>query len=388
MKLKPRIKTIIKYMICAACASVITFMITLVSFGGSEFLLRYIIKNFYIEDVEQQTIDEGAKAGIVASLEDEHSIYIDSEYGFDHFENMISGEYSGIGAVITQQNKKAVITQIYPDSPAQKAGLLVGDIIVESDGVQSKGSTLTEVSHRLQGKEGTKVSLKVDRNGEILEFELTRAPISVEAVTWELLNGETGYVKISEFDVNTDKELISALESLKEAKNLIIDLRDNPGGYMDVAVNAIDLFIDEGNIVTAKYKSDETKYDATDKDTDSLSKEFLLKTPMCILVNQNSASASEIFSAALKDHKRATIVGVNTFGKGSIQSTFRLKNNSGVKLTIGHFYSPNGTKIDKAGVKPNVEALIPEEFLDVPVSDIPREQDTQLKAALDVFKGN
>lgn len=375
-------------MICAACASVITFMITLVSFGGSEFLLRYIIKNFYIEDVEQQTIDEGAKAGIVASLEDEHSIYIDSEYGFDHFENMISGEYSGIGAVITQQNKKAVITQIYPDSPAQKAGLLVGDIIVESDGVQSKGSTLTEVSHRLQGKEGTKVSLKVDRNGEILEFELTRAPISVEAVTWELLNGETGYVKISEFDVNTDKELISALESLKEAKNLIIDLRDNPGGYMDVAVNAIDLFIDEGNIVTAKYKSDETKYDATDKDTDSLSKEFLLKTPMCILVNQNSASASEIFSAALKDHKRATIVGVNTFGKGSIQSTFRLKNNSGVKLTIGHFYSPNGTKIDKAGVKPNVEALIPEEFLDVPVSDIPREQDTQLKAALDVFKGN
>lgn len=375
-------------MICAACASIITFMITLVSFGGSEFLLRYIIKNFYIEDVEQQTIDEGAKAGIVASLEDEHSIYIDSEYGFDHFENMISGEYSGIGAVITQQNKKAVITQIYPDSPAQKAGLLVGDIIVESDGVQSKGSTLTEVSHRLQGKEGTKVSLKVDRNGEILEFELTRAPISVEAVTWELLNGETGYVKISEFDVNTDKELISALESLKEAKNLIIDLRDNPGGYMDVAVNAIDLFIDEGNIVTAKYKSDETKYDATDKDTDSLLKEFLLKTPMCILVNQNSASASEIFSAALKDHKRATIVGVNTFGKGSIQSTFRLKNNSGVKLTIGHFYSPNGTKIDKAGVKPNVEALIPEEFLDVPVSDIPREQDTQLKAALDVFKGN
>jgi len=385
LKLNPRIKTIIKYVICAAVASLITFIITLSSFGGSEFLLRYIIKNFYVGEYSDKTIDEGAKAGIVASLQDEHSIYIDSEYGFDHFENMISGEYSGIGAVITQQNKKAVITQVYPDSPAHKAGILPGDIITESAGVPSSGSTLTEVSHRLQGKAGTTVSLKIDRNGEILEFELTREPISVEAVTYEALDDGIGYVRIAEFDINTDQELVSALENLKDSKKLIIDLRDNPGGFMDVAINTIDLFINEGNIVTAKYKSDETKYDATDKNETSLSDEFLLNTPMCIIVNQNSASASEIFSAALKDHNRATIVGENTFGKGSIQTTFPLKDNSGVKLTIGHFYSPNGTKIDKAGVKPDVEAKLSEEFETVFVDEIPREKDTQLIAAVDVL---
>ncbi len=386
MKLKRRIKTIIKYLLCAAVASVVTFVITLTHFGGSEFLLRFLIKNYYAGEVDQLAIEDGAKAGIVASLKDEHSIYIDSEYGYDHFENMISGEYSGIGAVLTQLNKKAVITQIYPDSPAQKAGLLVGDIIVESDGVQSKGSTLTEISHRLQGEEGTKVSVKVDRNGEILEFELTRAPISVKAVTSEIINGDTGYIRISEFDVNTDKELILALNELKDTKKLIIDLRDNPGGYMDVAINTIDLFINEGNIVTAKYKSGETKYDATSKNETPLSDEFLLKTPLCVLVNQNSASASEIFSVALKDYDRATIVGTKTFGKGSIQSTFALDNNSGVKLTIGHFYSPKGTKIDKDGVKPDIEAIIPEEFSNVPVEEIPKEQDTQLNAAIEFLK--
>ena len=337
-------------------------------------------------EVDQIAIEDGAKAGIVASLKDEHSIYIDSEYGYNHFENMISGEYSGIGAVLTQINKKAVITQVYPDSPAQKAGLMVGDIIVEVDGIKSRGSTLTEVSHRLQGEDGTKISVKVDRNGEILDFELTRAPISVKAVTYEIINGDTGYIRISEFDIDADKELILALNELKDAKKLIIDLRDNPGGYMDVAINTIDLFINEGNIVTAKYKSGETKYDATSKNETPLSDEFLLKTPLCILVNQNSASASEIFSAALKDYSRATIVGTKTFGKGSIQSTFALDNNSGVKLTIGHFYSPNGSKIEKDGVKPDIEAIIPEEFSNIPVEEIPKEQDTQLSAAIDFLK--
>ena len=386
MKLNRRIKTTIKYLLCAAVASIVTFTVTLVHFGGSEFMLRYIIKNFYIEDVPQQIINDGANFGIVASLEDEHSVYIDSEYGFDHFENMVSGEYSGIGAVVTQNNKKAVITKIYPDSPAQKVGLLVGDIITESAGVPSSGSTLTEVSHRLQGEAGTKVNIKVDRNGKILEFELTRAPISVESVTSEIINGDTGYIKISEFDINADKELISALESLKDTKKLIIDLRDNPGGYMDVVLNTIDLFINEGNIVTAKYKSDETKYDATDKNKTSLSDEFLLKTPMCVLVNQNSASASEIFSAALKDHNRATIVGTKTYGKGSIQSTFPLKNNTGLKLTIGHFYSPKGTKIDKNGVTPDIESTLPEEFKELFITEIPREKDVQLQSAVDFLK--
>ena len=386
MKFKSRLKSIIKYLLCAAIASIVTFVITITQFGSSEFLLRYLIKTLYVEDVDQQILNDGAKAGIVEALGDEHSVYIDSEYGYDNFQNMISGEYSGIGAVVTQINKKAVITQVYPDSPAQKAGLLPGDIITESDGVPSAGSTLTEVSHRLQGKSGTKVSVKIDRNGEILEFELTRAPISVPAVTSEIINDDIGYVRIAEFDINTDDELIAALESLKDTKKLIIDLRDNPGGYMDVAINTIDMFIKEGNIVTAKYKTDETKYEAVAQNKTSLSDEFLLTTPVCILVNENSASASEIFSAALKDHKRATIVGKKTYGKGSIQSTFPLKDNTGVKLTIGHFYSPSGTKIDKTGVTPDIEVELPEEFINISTAEIPHEKDTQLNAAIDFLK--
>ena len=364
----------------------VTFLVTIMCLDSSEFLLKFIIRNYYVDEVSPQTLSEGAKAGMVASLNDEHSVYIDSEFGYDQFENMVSGEYSGIGAVVSQIEKKAVIIQVYPNSPAQKAGLLPGDIITESDGVPSAGSTLNEVSRRLQGKAGTTVSIKVEREGETLEFELTRAPISVEVVTSEVLENDIGYVKITDFDLNTDDEFISALESLKDTKKLIIDLRDNPGGYMDVAINAIDLFLNEGNIVTAKYKSEETRYEASNKNKTPLSEEFLLTTPMCILVNGDSASASEIFAAALKDHERATIVGTKTYGKGSIQSTYDLGNNTGLKLTIGHFYSPKGTKIDKNGVSPDIEVELPHELNDLPISAIPREKDVQLKSAIEFLK--
>ena len=381
-----RFKSILKYIIVALLASIITFMVTLANFGGAEFLLRFLIKSYYVEDVEQNVIDEGAKAGIVAALGDEHSVYIDSEYGFDHFENAIAGEYSGIGATLQQINKKAVIVDMYPDSPAQKAGLMTGDIVTEVGGIPSSGSTLTEVSQRLLGDAGTTVSLKVERNGKELSFDIVREDISVHTVSFESLENNIGYIKMTSFDVDSDDELINALKELKVSEKLIIDLRDNPGGYMDVAINTIDLFINEGTIVTAKYKSDEQSYDATDENNTDLSDEFLLKTPICVLVNGNSASASEIFSAALKDHDRAKIVGTNTFGKGSIQSTFPLKDNSGVKLTVGHFYSPDGNKIDKKGVKPHIEVTLPAEYENTPVSDIPKAYDTQLQAAIDALK--
>ena len=345
-----------------------------------------MIKNYYIEDVEQSVINEGAKGGIVAALEDQHSMYIPSEYGFDHFENSLSGEYSGIGASIQQINKKAVIVEVYDASPAQKAGLKIGDIITEVAGIPSRGSTPTEVSHRLQGENGTSVTVKIERDGKELEFEIVREPISIHTVSYKTLENDIGYIRVSSFDLDTDKELTDALLNLKDSKKLIIDLRDNPGGYMDIAIKTIDLFINDSLIVTAKYKSDETEYFATADNKTGLTDEFLLKTPVCVLVNQHSASASEIFSAALKDHGRAKIVGLNTFGKGSIQSTFSFKDNSGVKLTVGHFYSPSGKKIDGSGVKPDIEVYLDEKYLDVPVKEIPIEHDLQLKAAIDALK--
>lgn len=380
-----KLKTVFKYVCVAVIAAIVTFFSTLVYFGGSEFLLRYLIKTYYVEDVEQSVINEGAKAGIVSALGDEHSVYISSEYGFDYFENSISGEYSGIGAAIQQINKKAVIMEVYDDSPAKNAGLKKGDIILEVDGILSKGSTLTEISQRLLGKSGTSVNVKIDRGGSEIEFDIVRAAVSIHTVSYKTLENDIGYIKMTTFDSDSDKEFINALLNLKDCKKLIIDLRDNPGGYMDVAVNTIDLFINDSMITTAKYKAGEKDYFATSTNETGLSDEFLLKTPVCVLVNQNSASASEIFSAALKDHKRATIVGVNTFGKGSIQSTFPFNDNSGIKLTIGHFYSPNGTKIDKAGVKPDIEVKLPEKYNDVAAYDIPENEDLQLKAAINAL---
>lgn len=386
MKLSNRTKSTLKYLAVALVSSIITFSITLFNFGGSEFWLRFLIKNYYVEDVPQAVINEGAKAGIVASLGDEHSVYIDSEYGFDSFENSLSGEYSGIGAAISLVDDKAVITEIYSNSPAEKAGLMTGDVITEAAGVRAIGSTISEIAHRLQGENGTSVSVKVRRDGKELEFEITREAISVTSTSWEKLENNIGYIKLSSFDFDTDQELVNALTNLGNSKGIIIDLRDNPGGYMNVAINTIDLFVNEGTIVTAKYKSDETVFSATKENNTSLSDDFLLTTPICVLVNQNSASASEIFSAALKDHQRATIIGQNTYGKGSIQSTFSLKNNSGVKLTVGHFYSPNGDKIDGSGVKPDIEISLAEEYINIPVSTIPRASDLQLKAAINALK--
>lgn len=386
MKTNIRIKSILKYVCVALIAALITFLITLSNFGGSEFMLRFLIKNYYVEDVDQNVIDEGAKAGIVAALGDEHSVYIDSDYGFDYFENSISGEYSGIGAVIRQINKKAVIAEIYSDSPAEKAGLMPGDIITEVAGIPSKGSTLNEVSQRLIGEAGTSISVKIERDGQEMSFSIMRENISVHSVTFEKLENNTGYIRISSFDVDTDEELTSALKELKDSEKLIIDLRDNPGGYMDVAINTIDLFINEGTIVTAKYKTSEKTYDATAANKTELSDEFLLKTPICVLVNGNSASASEIFSAALKDNGRAKIVGTTTYGKGSIQSTFPLKDNTGVKLTVGHFYSPDGNKIDGNGVSPDIEIQLPQGYENLPAADIPANDDTQLQAAINALK--
>ena len=377
-----KLKTFLKYFAVIVITALVTYFLTLQHYGGSELLLKALINKHYVEDVDKNILSEGAKMGMVNALNDEHSVYITSEYGFDYFSDSLSGEYVGIGATIQNQNKKAVIIEINDDSPAQKAGLKKGDIIEAVDDIPSKGSTLAEVTKRILGEEGTTVKISVKRNEQAMDFNVVRAPISMHTVSFEKLDRNTGYIQMSGFDVDTDRELIDALVKLSDCKKLIIDLRNNLGGYMDVAINTIDLFINDGVIVTAKYKDYENDYSATDKNKTGLSDEFLLKTPMAVIVNENSASASEIFSAALKDHGRAKIVGVNTYGKGSIQTTFSFKDNSGVKLTIGHFYSPNGTKIDKSGVKPDIEISLDEKYKNIGVPEIPRQDDLQLKAAI------
>ena len=287
------------------------------------------------------------------------------------FEESVTGEYAGIGiSMLQKENEEAVVNQVFKDSPAEKAGMKVGDIFHEVNGKSAKGKDLEWLSDEIRGEEGTDVEIKVKRGEEILSFSVTRVVVDTPSVTAEVLEGNIGYVKLSQFDANSHDELKKAMDEMGDIKGVIIDLRDNPGGLFDVCLETVDPFLGEKDIVIARYKDDEeiSKADA----------EILYDMPMAVLINENSASSSEIFAACMKDNGRATIVGTKSYGKGSIQTSFPLSGNAGLNLTIGHFYSPNGDSINNVGVKPHIS-------VEYDVADGAK-YDTQLQAAIDALK--
>lgn len=352
------------------------------TFGGANDVsyLRGLIRKYYVDDVEKSVLTDGEKAGMLAALGDSHTYYIPPEYGYDFFEDEVMGEFSGIGVTINKPKDSDYVTvsEVMPDLPAYNAGIKNGDAIIKVDGEDTKGKSVNDVALLVRGKIGTSVNITVERDAEELEFSVKREKISAESVHSKVLDGNIGYVYISQFDNDTDAELKEAVSKLPDVKGLVIDLRDNPGGIMQVAISSLDLFLDKGDvIVTAKYKDSEKTYKSDHKKTFDM--------PVTVLVNENSASASEIFSAAIKENGRGKIVGTTTYGKGSIQKTFMLGDNSGANITIGRFYSPKNNKIDKVGVKPDVEVELPDELKDTAISSLEFEKDTQLKEAVKQF---
>ncbi len=318
--------------------------------------------------------DEDAKLAIstmLASLDDPYSRFM-SKKEFEQQNNSIDSKITGIGIAISIIQGKIEIINVLEDTPAQTANLLPKDIIVTVDGKDVQGLSMAEVAQLVQGDENTSVQLEVLRNNDRLTKKVMRKEIKIKSVKSEIVDN-IGYIKISSFiGVTTPNEFVEALEKTKDTDGLILDLRGNTGGLLPNAIFIANLFIPEGNIVSIVGRNG-YQYDIYAQDT-----EFGIDKPTVVLVDQASASASEILSGALKDYKKATLLGSTTYGKGMVQKIIPLHNETGLNLTIAKYLTPNGHDINKIGIEPDVK-------VDFTLSDIKNHNDAQLQAAKNIL---
>jgi carboxyl-terminal processing protease len=312
------------------------------------------IKQDYVEEVSDKDLLEYAIKGMLAGL-DPHSAYL-NEDAFTEMQIGTSGEFGGLGIEVGMQDGFVKVIAPIDDTPAQRAGVRAGDLIVRLDNTPVKGMTLTDAVKIMRGKPGSEILLTVVREGEDkpLQIKIVRDVIKVKSVRFRTLESGYGYVRISQFQAHTRDDLHNALEKLLAENNnalngLVIDLRNNPGGVLNAAVEVADTFLTKGLIVytEGRVKNSELKFKARPKDT-------LNGTPIVILVNGGSASASEIVAGALQDHKRAIIMGTKTFGKGSVQTILPMQSKSALKLTTARYFTPNGRSIQAEGIVPDI----------------------------------
>jgi len=313
------------------------------------------IKNDYVEDVEDADMLENAIRGMLSGL-DPHSSYLDHEQ-FKELQVGTSGEFGGLGIEVGMEDGFVKVIAPIDDTPAQRAGVQAGDLIIRLDDTPVKGLTLNDAVKIMRGKPGTVLKLTVVREGveKPIKIDIKRAIIKVRSVKSRMLEGDFGYVRISQFQSKTAENMVDAIDKLKKEaggtlKGMVLDLRNNPGGVLNGAVAVSDAFLKKGLIVYTEGRVSDSKlrFNATPDD-------ILDNAPIVVLVNQGSASASEIVSGALQDHHRAIIVGTQTFGKGSVQTILPLSNGTAVKLTTARYYTPSGRSIQAEGIVPDIE---------------------------------
>ncbi|MBP7072485.1 MAG: S41 family peptidase [Clostridia bacterium] len=313
--------------------------------------LKDYIKSNYVEGAEDNKLIEGAIKGMFESLGDPYSVYMTKEE-FKNFNESTKGSYGGIG-VIVSRSEDGYVTVVAPieDTPGEKAGLKTNDKIIKVDDKDIVGIDLEEAVALMKGKKGTKVTLTVMRDNvrEPKIFEIIREEIILKTVKSNMMENNIGYIRITMFDEDTGSEFKKALKELtsQNMKGLILDLRQNPGGFINQCVDVADELLDEGLVV---YTEDKAK-----KREDYKSGKGKLEVPFVVLIDEGSASASEIVSGAIKDRKAGLLIGVKTFGKGLVQSIEQLKDGSGIKLTTQKYYTPNGISINKIGIQPDIE---------------------------------
>lgn len=333
---------------------------------------RTVIDQYYIGEIdEQKMLDETIK-GYVNGLDDEYSEYMTKEE-WEEFQADALGNYVGIGIYMTiDENGNVVILSPIEGTPAADVGLKEGDVIVNVNEESVLGFSSDEVSSKIKGEEGTKVKITVLRNNEYLDFEVERKAIKVYHVESEMLDNKIGYISLLTFDEGCSEEFKNAYEKLASegAEKLIIDLRSNTGGLVDEALNIADMILPKGAkmLITTDSEGNKTT-DVSENDPIIINKDIVL------LVNEYSASASELLVGALKDNGKAIVVGKNTYGKGVIQSVFMLNDGSALKLTVNEYFTPNETKINKVGIKPDYEVDLGED----------PNVDTQLNKAIEVL---
>jgi carboxyl-terminal processing protease len=339
------------------------------------------IKEEYVDEVDQAKSMDAAINGVLQSL-DPYSAYMGPEL-FKSMQTDTKGEFGGLGIEISMES--GVIRVIAPidDTPAANAGIKAGDYIVRIDGVQVQGKSLTEAVKLMRGPVGTSIKLTVRRKKikKALEFKITRAVIEVKSVEASLIGTDKkiGYLRLKSFNQNSDQQLFKKVRKFEKTNKLngyILDLRNNPGGLLSQAISITDFFLDDGEIVSTKGRKIIESRRFFAKKGDGINGK-----PIIVLTNIGSASASEILSGALKDHKRAIILGERTFGKGSVQSIIPLRNGGGIRLTISKYYLPSGKSISEVGVTPDI--IIEEEAENFKINT---ETDNQLKYAVNLLK--
>lgn len=349
------------------------------------------VKRDYVEPIDDTALLEAAIRGMVGDL-DPHSAFLDAgEY--QDIRASTSGRYSGVGIEVSSAHGAVTVIAPIDGTPAQRAGVEAGDKIIEIDGVSVDANGLDNTIDKLRGRPGTPVAIKVRRENydDLLTFHLTRQKIQVASVRHEILEHAVAYLRISQFIDTTADEVGRAIdEMMEEAQSqtgntltgMVLDLRNNPGGILNSAVEISDLFLDEGVIVTAEGRTPESRFTRVAHDGDIIN-----GAAIAVLVNGGSASASEIVAGALQDHQRATIIGTRTFGKGLVQTVVPLSKGRAVKLTTSHYYTPSGDSINGKGVQPDIVVHGPRRYPDQNLNSVlERDDDAQLAEALEVLR--
>ena len=347
-------------------------------------MLKGLIDENFLFDYEEKDLYDGSLKGMFANLGDPYTQYYTKEE-FSKLMESIDGRYKGIG-VLVQASKEGLIkvVQVFDDSPAKEAGMKAGDYITKVEGKEFTADQMEEAVALMKGDEDTTVNITIKRisddkpEGEDIDLAVDRRDVRVDTVDEsikEVDGKKIGYIHIKSFDDVTKEDFDKSYKKLKDGgiEGLVLDLRNNPGGSLDVCLDIADKFLDEGTIVTTKDKKGNVVTEESDAEMDDI--------PMTVLVNENSASASEILSGALKDRKRAKVIGQKTFGKGIVQKLFPLNDGSGAKITISEYHTPSGAKINKVGVSPDIEATNDNPDLEIKEENL--DKDSQYQKALE-----
>lgn len=370
--------------------------------------IQGLVDDYFLFDEDLEKVESGIYKGMLSGLDDPYSVYYTPEE-YQALTEETEGVYCGIGALVSQNIETGIVTilRVFKGSPAEEAGLLKGDIIFSANGVEASTVDLDVlVQQNIRGEEGTSVEMTVLRGGEEVNLTITRRVVEVSTVEYQMLEDQTGYILVTQFDVVTAQQFEDAVDDLEKQgmEKLVIDLRDNPGGVLDAVVEMAAYVLPEdkldGTILSTadkngkgvRYYSEGGKIRFESNDGEGPDPRYpkddnhQLDIPIAILVNGNSASASEVFAGALQDYGCARLVGTTTFGKGIVQSLIRLDDGSAVKVTTSHYYTPSGYDLHKKGLDPDVEVEleIPED-VDLTVGLLP-EQDNQVQKAVEVLE--
>ena len=347
--------------------------------------IKSTINRYYLwnDQIDEEKLKEGAIKGYVEGLGDEYTEYIPAEEMEDYTEN-ITGNFVGIGIymIADKDSGRVVVYYPIPESPAEKAGVKAGDQIISVDGTEYTADDFNTIADYIKGEEGTTVNLEVERNGERIKFEIKREKINTNPITIEMLENNIGYLKLPSFDEDTSKDFEEKVKELQSqgAKSLIIDLRNNGGGIVSEATDIADMLLDKGQTIISTVNKDNKKEITYSKKAPTFT------MPITVLVNENSASASEILACSLQDNERAKIIGTKTYGKGIIQTLLSLTDGSGLKITTEEYYTPKGTTIHKVGIDPDEEVKLPDTVKSI--YSVTKDEDTQLKKAIEILKNN